>query len=218
MRHVTLLSVSFLCLISTVFGEVVDLNASNFYSLTQIGTEEASQKWFIKFYAPWCGHCKKLAPIWDDLDRKILSDHGFKGIKIAKVDVTQNRELGKRFEIEGFPTLLFFADGKMYDYMGGRTLPQLEEFVTGGYTNGEFKPKKLPSGPSWLETKGQEALESIDGDTFVGEIIIGLAEVFTLRKNAGLFIIFIGACLGFWFGLFYGLFQGKKLQAKKKTE
>ena len=65
-------------------------------------------------YAPWCGHCKKLAPVWDQLAKKLSGG----SIHIAKVDVTTNKELGERFGIHSFPTLLLFRDDKVYTYKG----------------------------------------------------------------------------------------------------
>ena len=53
-----------------VASEAVTLDASNFHTLVNDGTKNIAHKgngWFVKFYAPWCGHCKKLAPTWDEL-------------------------------------------------------------------------------------------------------------------------------------------------------
>jgi len=61
---------------------------------------------FVKYYAPWCGHCKKLAPIWDDLAKE-LSD--VKGLVIGKFDATANEVDG--VEIRGYPTLKFYPKG-----------------------------------------------------------------------------------------------------------
>lgn len=87
---------------------------------------DPSKSVFVEFYAPWCGHCKQLAPIWDELGEHFSSDED---IIIAKMDSTKNEVDG--VHITGFPTLKFFAKdtNEVIDYTGGRTLDDLIEFV-----------------------------------------------------------------------------------------
>ena len=83
----------------------VKLDTSNFNAMTKFTAAEegTGESWFIKFYAPWCGHCKKLAPTWEEVATELKGK-----VNIAKVDVTTNKELGNQFDIKSFPTLLFF--------------------------------------------------------------------------------------------------------------
>ncbi|XP_043604278.1 thioredoxin domain-containing protein 5 homolog [Bombus pyrosoma] len=84
---------------------------------------------FVKFFAPWCGHCKRLAPIWKDLGKKFLTNDN---VKIAKVDCTLDvsKELCNEQEVDGFPTLYLYRDGlKVSEYNGARNLDDLTEFV-----------------------------------------------------------------------------------------
>lgn len=60
---------------------------------------------FIKFYAPWCGHCQKLAPVWDELAKKFEKDEK---VKIAKLDCTQAQSVCQEHEVRGYPTLAYF--------------------------------------------------------------------------------------------------------------
>jgi protein disulfide-isomerase-like protein len=62
----------------------------------------------VEFYAPWCGHCKSLAPIYEKLGGVFA---GEAGVVIAKIDADKHRSLGERFGVEGFPTLKFIAPG-----------------------------------------------------------------------------------------------------------
>ncbi|KAJ1565207.1 protein disulfide-isomerase precursor, partial [Nowakowskiella sp. JEL0078] len=84
---------------------------------------------FVEFYAPWCGHCKKLAPIWDALGKKVKSVNG---IVIAKIDATENDlPTDSPFRIQGFPTLkLFKAEtNEIVDYSGDRSEEDLLKFI-----------------------------------------------------------------------------------------
>lgn len=76
-----------------------------------------------------------MAPTWEEFATET------KGVvNVAKVDVTQNRELGSKFNIKGFPTLKYFHDGQVYDYSGPRTVSSFKEFsVDKGYTKVEGK-------------------------------------------------------------------------------
>ncbi len=61
----------------------------------------------IDFYATWCGPCKSLSPILDNL-KKELGD----GIKIIKIDVDKNQPIAQKNNVRGVPTLLLFKNGK----------------------------------------------------------------------------------------------------------
>ena len=106
-------------------GEVVVLEEANFNDLV-IGSKDS---WFVEFYAPWCGHCKKLEPEWNSLAKELNGE-----IKVAKIDATQNSALGQRFGVSGYPTIKFFpagmtSDSQVIDYAGGRDTSSMASFA-----------------------------------------------------------------------------------------
>ncbi|OWA54404.1 Protein disulfide-isomerase [Hypsibius exemplaris] len=105
----------------------------------------------VEFYAPWCGHCKKLVPIYDELAEK-LADR--KDIVIAKMDSTAN-EL-EHTKIESFPTIKLYkkGDNQVVDYNGERTLEGMLKFIESGGEVGKAAP----------EDEEEEDLEKEDAD------------------------------------------------------
>jgi len=102
-------------------GGVVHLTDSNFASYTAKGNH------FIKFYAPWCGHCKKLAPVWSELADSFA---GNIRVSIDMIDCQRNAETCQKYDVRGYPTLLWFSGGKrMGQFQSHRTLENLQSFV-----------------------------------------------------------------------------------------
>lgn len=120
---------------------VLDLIPDNFDKVVL----KSGKPTLVEFFAPWCGHCKNLAPVYEDLAN--VFEFAKDKVQIAKVDADAERDLGKRFGIQGFPTLKWF-DGKgdkPIDYNGGRDLEALSSFIT---EKTGVKPKKKFTPPS----------------------------------------------------------------------
>lgn len=81
----------------------------------------------VKYYAPWCGHCKSLAPEYEKA-AEILNEKGSK-YKLGKVDATEEAELGTNAGVKGYPTLKWYVDGKPQEFEGGRTADAIVEWI-----------------------------------------------------------------------------------------
>lgn len=69
----------------------------------------------VKFFAPWCGHCKALAPKWEE-----LSNGETDGVKVCEMDCTANQATCGKYGVRGYPTLKLFSGAAKYDFDGGR--------------------------------------------------------------------------------------------------
>jgi len=107
-------------------SNVIDLTPDNFDTI--IGQGKPA---LVEFFAPWCGHCKSLAPIYEQLADAF--SHAQDKVIIAKVDADGvGKPLGQKYGVTGFPTLKWFGpDGGDPDkYEGGRDLDALAGFIT----------------------------------------------------------------------------------------
>ncbi|KAL5203916.1 hypothetical protein ABZP36_008787 [Zizania latifolia] len=80
----------------------------------------------VEFYAPWCGHCKKLAPILEEAAKALQNDED---VVIAKMDATAN-DVPIEFDVQGYPTMYFVTpSGKMVSYDSGRTADEIVDYI-----------------------------------------------------------------------------------------
>lgn len=103
----------------------------------------------VEFYAPWCGHCKKLAPVYEELASKFASPEAASKIVIAKMDATANDvPPSAGFQIRSFPTIKFKKAGskEFIDFTGDRSLDSFVDFIAEHGAN-----KASPSDPDLFE-------------------------------------------------------------------
>lgn len=97
--------------------------AKNFNELVM----ENNQDTLVEFYAPWCGHCKKLTPIYEELAEKLANEK----VVIVKMDATAN-DVPPEFNVRGFPTLYWLprdAKNKPVPYNEGREIDDFIKYI-----------------------------------------------------------------------------------------
>ena len=81
----------------------------------------------VLFYADWCGHCKKIKPVWDETAKEVNSDE----VKMIKVNcgegTDEDQRIMKKYSIDGYPTIIKFVNGKATLYQGDRDAESFKE-------------------------------------------------------------------------------------------
>ncbi|XP_024959527.1 protein disulfide isomerase-like 2-3 [Cynara cardunculus var. scolymus] len=100
----------------------VELNSHNFDEMVV----KSKDLWMVEFFAPWCGHCKKLAPEWKKAAKNLQGK-----VKLGHVNCDDEKSLMSRFKVQGFPTILVFGADKdsPITYEGARSASAIESFA-----------------------------------------------------------------------------------------
>lgn len=131
----------------------VELNAQNFDELVL----KSEELWIVEFFAPWCGHCKNLAPEWKKAANRLKGK-----VKLGHVDCDAEKSLMSRFNVKGFPTILVFGADKdsPTPYDGARSAEGIESFAL------ELVEAKV-SPPEVIELTGPDVMEEKCGSAAI---------------------------------------------------
>lgn len=172
----------------TSSSPVVKLTKDNFKKLVL----DSDQLWMVEFFAPWCGHCKALAPAWEKAAKQL------KGVvNIGAVDMTTDQEAGAPYNVQGFPTIKFFGfeKSKPADYQGQRddgsivnyALEKVSSEVRKRSKGGE---KKADTGSKKKADSGSKDSGSSDKDVVVltgsnfDDLVLGSKDIWLVEFYA----------------------------------
>lgn len=123
--------ISFLiCIFFSVNSEVISLHNNDFSDIVK--NNEGDVLWFIKFFAPWCGHCKRLAPILEKFsDSEYVLNSKSPRVLIGEVNCDEEKSLCNEYGITGYPSLLLLDENGdlLSEFMNERTPSEFERFI-----------------------------------------------------------------------------------------
>jgi len=133
--------------------DVIELTDSNFDKLVL----DSEDVWLVEFFAPWCGHCKNLAPEWEKAASELKGK-----VKLGALDATVHQSKAQEYGVQGYPTIKFFHGGRKdrgdaTDYTGGRTAADIVTWALDKYSDNIASPEitELTS-----ENEAKEACET----------------------------------------------------------
>lgn len=102
---------------------------------------KSEDMWLIEFYAPWCGHCQRLAPEWAKAATELKGK-----VKLGALDATVNTIQASKYGINSYPTIKYFSLGKkdrdsLSDYDGGRTASDIVNWALDHLANNVPAPE-----------------------------------------------------------------------------
>jgi len=149
----------------------------------------------LELYAPWCGHCKQLAPEWEKLGKTMKS---LGVLTVAAADCDAHKAIGAAYNLKGFPTIVATMDGKLVDtYTGGRTAPEIASWGMklaakevskrlGGKADKSDSSSSSSGGGSASEPGGGKAVAKLTATSFDKEV---------LRSSAPWMVEFYAPCV-----------------------
>lgn len=128
----------------------LQLTIAEVITLTDANFEQMKQKYpklMVKMYAPWCGHCKALAPIYSAVSDEIDD------VTFGEIDCTTNQDTCGRYGVRGYPTVKYFADKRTYSFEKERTEDGIKDYLA------------LMNGPLFVESTIDELMSKYENSS-----------------------------------------------------
>jgi protein disulfide-isomerase A1 len=145
--------------VASATENVVTVTDANFQS-----TLAENEFVLMEFYAPWCGHCKSLAPEYEKAATQLKADEATAKVVLGKVDATVEKKAAEEFQIQGFPTLKWFVNGVPLEYSGGRTADTIVSWI------------KKKTGPATTKLSTVADLEKLKADADVVAVLVATED------------------------------------------
>ncbi|KAI8912178.1 thioredoxin-like protein [Powellomyces hirtus] len=160
-------------------GKMVHLTQETFAIMTN------NTPWFVMFHAPWCGHCQKLKPVFEELAPSL------KGlVNIGAVDCTTQSSICKQFGVRGYPTLNYLLQPHVaIEYKSARTFQQLRDFAVSFSSKPAFKAVKGSEIPAILAEKEVSFFLVHDPRTMPKKVIESFAAVAAGMRHSASFYV-----------------------------
>ena len=134
-------------------SDVIELSDENF-DQEVISSDDP---WLVEFYAPWCGHCKNLAPHWAKAATELKGK-----VKLGALDATAHKNIASQYSVQGYPTIKFFPAGpkqrdSAQEFTGGRTKDEIVQWALSRWS------EEL-SAPEVIQLVGQEVMDKCLAD------------------------------------------------------
>lgn len=157
--------------VTMVFSKKAELYSAQSFEIIRT----SSYPHFVMFYAPWCGHCKRVQTIWDQF---AAENHEKRRIKVAKVDCTVHTPICASENIKAYPSFILYSDAQKFNYRGSRDIKEFNQFV--GTVVLDLKDGAVPLESGEATSKTEPTPEDVDDvpvlptkltkDTFKSEI------------------------------------------------
>ncbi|ORX86963.1 thioredoxin-like protein [Anaeromyces robustus] len=138
MKSINILSLFIVLLSYFSRAEVIKFNDLNFDNAVAQG------EWIVYFYADWCGHCNRFAPVFEDIE--VLATEKKLDMGFGKINIDENPQLASRFYITSLPTLFHIKDKQVRRFNIPRTTERIMEFIDNKEWQ-EIKPRGFFTSP-----------------------------------------------------------------------